>query len=155
MISLGQTAVVTLESWPDTEIDSEVTAVEPVANINNSGIVNFNVHLSLDQTDLPVLVGMTANANLITANREGVLLVPNAAITVNRRDEIYTVNLVDYDSEGTMTTTEVEIDVGLSDNSYTQVISGLNEGDEVLLGSLAELENDRGPGGPPGRGLNR
>ncbi|MEM7113390.1 MAG: HlyD family efflux transporter periplasmic adaptor subunit [Chloroflexota bacterium] len=155
LISLGQTAVVTLESWPATEIASEVTAVQPTANLNNSGIVNFNVHLSLDRTDLPVLVGMTANANLITANREDVLLVPNAAITVNRSDEIYTVNLVDRDAEGNIITEEIEIAIGLSDNSYTQVVSGLNEGDEVVLGSLAELEENDGPGGPPGRGFNR
>lgn len=155
LITVGQTAVVTLETWPDIDIDSEVTAIEPTANTNSSGIVNFNVHLSLNQTDLPVLIGMTANANLITANRDDVLLIPNAAITVDRDTDTYTVNVVERDAEGMTTTTEVEIEIGLSDNENSQVVDGLDEGDEVVLGSLAALEDDDGPGGPPGRGFNR
>lgn len=155
LMSLGQTAVVTLETWPETEIESEVTAIEPIANVNSSGIVNFNVHLSLDQTELPVLVGMTANASLVTANRDDVLLIPNAAITADRSANTYSVNLISRDAEGAITATEVEVGVGLSDTQYTQITSGLDEGDEVLLGSLAELEEDDGPGGPPGRGFNR
>ena len=96
------TAVLTLESWPNEEIDGEVRFIAPKAADNNSGLVTYDVHLALGDTDLPVLTGMTANANLVTAQREGVLLVPNAAIEVDRGNGTYSVNLVQRDAEGTV-----------------------------------------------------
>lgn len=135
-LSTGQQATITLETWPDQELASEITAIAPSAVNSAAGIVTYEVHLSLPQTDLPVLVGMTANANLITANRENVLLVPNAALTADRQSGTYTVNIAGTDAEGAMTSTPVEVTVGLKDNRNTQIISGLAEGDEVLLGEL-------------------
>ena len=153
-VAVGQTAVVTLETWPDEEIGSEVTAVEPSATVDSNGIVSFAVHLGLGQTELPVLVGMTANANLVTANRDNVLLVPNSAIRLDRDTGVYSVNQVTgRDETGGVVVTAVNVTIGLSDNQYTQISSGLNEGDEVVLGVLTASDN--GFNGPPGPGLRR
>ncbi|MCA9968456.1 MAG: hypothetical protein KC423_29630, partial [Anaerolineales bacterium] len=80
--------------------------------------------------------GMTANARLITANREGVLLLPNGAITTDRQTGISTVNLLHRRSDGPPETETVTVAIGLRDSQYTQIIDGLSEGDEVLLGTL-------------------
>ena len=140
-------AVVTLETWPDVEIDGLITAIAPSASDSGSGVVSYEVHLGLGETDLPVLVGMTANADLVTARREGVLLVPNAAITADRKAGTYTVNLVHTEPDGTKTVRPVDVTVGLKDVVYTQIIDGLVEGDVVLLGQLsAPTQQDFGPG---------
>ena len=119
-----------------------------------NGIVSFAVHLGLGQTELPVLVGMTANANLVTANRDNVLLVPNSAIRLDRDTGVYSVNQVTgRDETGGVVVTAVNVTIGLSDNQYTQISSGLNEGDEVVLGVLTASDN--GFNGPPGPGLRR
>ena len=146
-LAVGQTARITLETWPDEELSGTITAIAPSAATDNSGIVSFDVHLSLDETDLPVLVGMTANADLITANRNDVLLVPNAAITADRQTDTYTVNLVNRDVEDNMTTTPVTVTIGLRDNSYTEITSGLTAGDEVLIGQLNAPLQSFGPDG--------
>jgi HlyD family secretion protein len=135
-LALGQPAALTLETWPDFEIASGIRSIAPSAMNSAAGIVTYEVHLDLPQTDLPVLVGMTANADLITANREEILLVPNAALTADRTNGTYTVNLIGTDAEGGMTTTPVEVTVGLRDNQNSHILSGLTEGDEVLLGDL-------------------
>jgi multidrug efflux pump subunit AcrA (membrane-fusion protein) len=97
----------------------------------------------LGDADLPVLVGMTANADLITARREEVLLVPNAAITANRQAGTYTVDRVHTDG----TVAPVEVTVGLKDGDYTQILDGLANGDRVLLGQLsAPTQQDFRPG---------
>ncbi|MCA9997054.1 MAG: efflux RND transporter periplasmic adaptor subunit [Anaerolineales bacterium] len=154
-VAVGQTAVVTLETWPNEEIPSEVTAIEPSATIDNNGIVSFAVHLGLGETELPVLVGMTANANLVTANRDNVLLVPNAAIRLDRETGVYSVNRVTgRDEAGGVELTAVTVTIGLSDSQHTQITGGLNEGDEVALGVLTASEGD-GFNGPPGQGLRR
>jgi len=148
-VQVGQEAIVTLETWPDEEIASAVTAIAPSAATTNSGIVSYDVHLSLKEYDLPVLVGMTANADLITANREDVLLVPNAALTADRENGTYTVNLIRTEADGSETITAVTVEIGLRDNRYTQITSGIVDGDELLIGGVdAPVERiDGGPGG--------
>jgi HlyD family secretion protein len=127
-VTVGQEASITLETWPANEIISTVTAVAPSAQDNNNALVTYDVHLGFTETNLPVLIGMTANAKLLTAQREDVLLVPNAAITADRANGRYFVQRVVGD-----TIEEVEITIGLRDNQYTQVTSGLDAGDELLL----------------------
>ena len=152
-LTVGQPAIITLETWPDVEVESVITSIAPRAVEGSSGTVTYDVHLDLNNTDLPILVGMTAGANLITANRENVLLVPNAVVTANREDGTYTVNLVTTGPDGRPATNPVEVTVGLRDSRNTQITSGLNEGDEVVVGELvAPVQNNFR--GPPG-GRNR
>lgn len=129
VIEVGQKATITLETWPDIEIESEVVLVAPNAAANSS-LVTYNVHLRLDQTDLPVRVGMTANVQLITAQRTDVLLLPNPAIQVDRANGTYSVNRINGD-----TTEVVTVTIGLRDGQNTQITSGLEAGDEVLIGN--------------------
>jgi HlyD family secretion protein len=151
-LALGQPATVTLETWPNDEISSEVTAIAPSPTADNSGLVTYNVHLTLDDTDLPVLAGMTANADLITDVGKDVLLVPNAAVTADREKGTHSVNLVRTAADGTVTVESVEVTIGLQDRENTQIVSGLQEGDVVLLGTFAAPV--RTFGGPPGNGDN-
>ncbi|MCP4421779.1 MAG: efflux RND transporter periplasmic adaptor subunit [Chloroflexi bacterium] len=136
VIAIGQEATLTLETWPDSEIASEVTSIAPSAN-NGDSVVSYDVTLQLATSELPILVGMTANANLITDNREDVLLVPNAAITADREANAYTVNLITGELDGRPTTEETAVTIGLKDGDFTQIISGLSAGDEVMIGELA------------------
>jgi HlyD family secretion protein len=149
-IAVGQTAVLTLEAWPNNEIYGKVRTIAPKATNDNSGLVSYNVYLTMDETDLPILNGMTANANLVTANRENVLLVPNAAIEVDRANGTYNVNRAVHNADGSTTTETVAVTIGLRDNQFTQIVSGLNEDDEVAIGRMAPVEEFNG-GGPFGR----
>ena len=136
-LSQGQEAIITLETWPDTEITSQIRTIAPTAN-DNSNVVVYEVILTLSETDLPVLVGMTANARLVTANRSDVLLVPNAAITADREAGTYNVNLVTGEDENGQPTTEpTAVTIGLRDEGFTEITSGLAEGDEVVIGELS------------------
>ena len=143
-LATGQPALITLETWPDVAIDSEITAIAPGATTAlDSALVTYDVHLSLAQTDLPVRVGMTANANLITAQREDVLLVPNRAVNVDRQSGTYSVNLlVDDGSQA------VPVTIGLRDSQYTQILDGLQAGDSLLITDGAPIQDLMQ--GPPG-----
>lgn len=139
-IEVGQPTIVTLETWPDQELPGKVISIAPKAQ-TLAGIVTFEVHLSLDAGDLPIRDGMTANAELITASRQNVLLVPNRAITADRQAGAYYVNLVKGNE-----TQRVEVTIGLRDDSHTEIKSGLQEGDQVLIGEVnAGLDLTSGP----------
>lgn len=143
-ISVGQPAVVSVETWPDVEIVSEVTAIAPSA-ISQNDLISFDVTLSLGESDLPILVGMTANADLITANRENVLLVATSALTADRDTGQYFVSVVKTDG----TAEQVEVTIGLRDSQFTQITSGLDAGAEVVIGGIeAPIAED---GFRPGR----
>jgi len=155
-LSPGQLAVLTLETWPDQEISGVIASIAPAAGSSGGGIVTYDVQIALDETDLPILVGMTANARLITSEHKDALLVPNAAITADRETGTFTVNLVTGENTGrgnlpsTPITEKVEVTIGLKDGKYTQILSGLSDGDEVIIGEIVAPTTSFGPGGNGG-----
>lgn len=134
-LAVGQSAVITLETWPDTAIDGTISAIAPAASSDNNALVTYDVYVSLADTTLPVLVGMTANADLITDQKDGILLLPSAAINADRKAGTYSVNKVTRNADQTFTTTETSVTIGLRDGQYTQITSGVQAGDEVMVGS--------------------
>jgi HlyD family secretion protein len=152
-VAVGQSANVTLEAWPDEELESEVVSIAPEATEDeSSAIVTYEVHLSLPDTDLPIRVGMTANANLTTVDLHDVLLIPNRAINHDRASGTYTVNLVTPDG-----IEQVEVGIGMRDSENTQILSGIEEGDVLAVGDLSPQEEFNPPGPmserPEGSGL--
>jgi multidrug efflux pump subunit AcrA (membrane-fusion protein) len=136
-LSIGQPATITFDSFPDVEIPAEVASIAPRGRTAASGIVTYDVRLALGETDAPLRLNMTANANLVTDQREDVLLAPNRAIQVDRGSGTYSVNRV----IGAGQTEQVTVTIGLRDNQYTQITSGLEEGDEVVIGNAAPAVN--------------
>ena len=140
--TLGQPAIVTLEAWPEYEIESEIVAIAPSASDESSALVTYDVHLAYRADDLPTLIGLTANANLITAQRDDVLLISNAAITPDRTAGKYFVDVQQTDGSFR----QVEVSIGLRDGDNTQITAGLVEGDVVRLVTSQPTEEIDGPG---------
>jgi HlyD family secretion protein len=165
-IAVGQPATVTLETWPDRPIPGTVSAIAPAASAANSAIVSYEVTVKLPQaasgpgaTDLPVRIGMTADADLVTAARKGVLVVPNQAITADRKAGTYAVNLVGTAPGGETTYTMTPVTIGLKDGEHTEITGGLRVGDRVLIGAITTAAPERtngfmppAPGGMGGGG---
>jgi len=140
--ALGQLAIVTLEAWPEREFESEIVAIAPSASDASSALVTYDVHLAYQADDLPTLIGLTADANLITAQREDVLLVPNAAITPDRAAGKFYVDV--QQSDGSFR--QVEVSIGLRDGENTQITAGLADGDILRLVTSQPTEEFGGPG---------
>lgn len=139
-LAIGQQAVVILEAWPEEELTGEIVSIAPKAN-KAGEIVTYQVHLRMNAGKLPIRSGMTANAELITARRENVLLVPNRAIIADRQAGKYYVNRIQGD-----TVVKTEVTIGLRDKNYTEITSGLSEGDQLFIGEVSEkLDFRHGP----------
>lgn len=78
-IQLGQKATFTVDSFPGRTFNGEVTQVRKAAQ-NVQNVITYIVVVSTTNADLRLLPGMTANVRIITARRESVLKVPNAAL---------------------------------------------------------------------------
>lgn len=156
-LSMGQAATVTLEAWPEEELESEIVDIAPAASESpESALVSYEVSLSLKQAPSllgeearPVRAGMTASAQLLTAQREDVLLLPSRAIIADREVGRYYVDLVvpAEDGEGE-TVQRVEVTIGLRDDENTQIVDGLQAGDRVRV-STSIPSGLQGQGGGP------
>jgi HlyD family secretion protein len=126
-VEIGQEVRITLDAYPDEELPGHVDYISPGAT-EDLGAVSYRVRVCLDLASLPPRSGMTANITIVTERRDNVLLVPSRTISVDRDSGLFYVDrLVDGDIE------RVEIEIGIQDATYSEVLRGLEEGDEVVI----------------------
>nr|WP_300146311.1 HlyD family efflux transporter periplasmic adaptor subunit [Propionicimonas sp.] len=125
-VKAGQKVAITTDATTD-ELTGTVASVGIVAtSTSDDGTATFPVAINLSGTHTDLYSGTTASAVITTGTYDDVLTVPTAAI--RSEDGKTVVTKVD---NGTNSTTEVE--VGKVFGSYTQITSGLSEGDSVLI----------------------
>jgi HlyD family secretion protein len=155
-LALGQEAAITFDALTGRNFRGKVIAIAP-SGTSSAGVVTYLVSLSIEETD-GLKAGMTANASIVTSSKENVLLVPNRALQMQGRERVVNV-LVGGKPEVRV------VRVGVSNDQYTEITDGLNEGDEVLVGGTTTTSprvNTGGliigggvlGGGPPG-GMGR
>ena len=130
----GQDVIYTLDGYPNSEFYGKVTQVR-ISPTTVSNVVTYSVIVTVDNKDLKLKPGMTANVSIITAKNENVLTVPNIALkfTPNTDGKKYKTQGL-WIKDG-LKLTRVDIKTGASDDSYTEIISDkLQEGERVLVG---------------------
>jgi HlyD family secretion protein len=75
----GQAATFTVDAYPQREFDSRVVSLRNVATTDQN-VVTYEAVLAVDNSGLLLRPGMTATASVVTQHKQGVLLVPNAAL---------------------------------------------------------------------------
>lgn len=143
-----QEATITFDAFPSEQVTGEVIAIAPTATETvGSNRVTYEVRVGLDEHDLSLRSGMSAKVSLTTAERDNVVLVPNSAISADRTANKYYVTLLQGDAN-----VRVEVTIGIRDNQYTEIKSGLTNGDTVLLNisEIPTVDLDNGPSGPFG-----
>jgi HlyD family secretion protein len=130
LMRVGQRAIVTLDAFPDAPIEGRLTRIDLLGQ-NAQGIVAFPVRVDLEPTDLAVRPLMTAAVEIVVESKDDVLLVNRRAI---RRDQNgkYVEILVDNVPE------KVYIETGVSDDAQTEIVAGLESGQEVIVGRPRE-----------------
>ncbi len=123
----GQPAVLTLDALTDVEVEGTIASIAPLPAADAS-IVAYVVRIALAPTDAPLKVGMTATARIITESKDGVLLVPNRAISVNRQDGTFRV-----EKWVNGRSVQTDIVVGLRSDLQSEIISGLQDGDQLII----------------------
>jgi HlyD family secretion protein len=142
-IKVGQQAEMTLDAVSDTTFNGAVSAIAP-AGTQSSGVVSYPVTVALTNTSDAVKTGMTTNLNIIVEQRDDVLTVPNKAVKTVNKQKVVTVL-----SDGKQVQTPVQ--VGLSNDTSTEITGGLTEGDVVVLGATTTTASVSGGG--PGMGI--
>ena len=128
LVEIGQQVETTFDAFPGHRFWGQVLEV-PLQGRLVQNILTYEVPVSLEGAeDVALKPGMTANLQIVVGRRENALLVP--AMAVQQGEEGYVV-LVQDTPQGPAMATRVE--VGLSDGIYVEVVSGLIEGDSVVV----------------------
>jgi len=136
-VTVGQDAVVRLDARPDGELPGSVTAISPVARLENN-IPIFDVTVTIENPDLTVRPGMTAEAQIEVARYDEAVMVPNAALQQTPSPSV----LVVRDGEEQQLPVQIVDSVGFT----TIVTGGFEEGDELIVGPANAGESRRSPG---------
>jgi RND family efflux transporter MFP subunit len=132
-IAVGQQARFTVDTWPDDAFEGRVSAVRPSAEIRDNGVNYVTLIEFTNRPDRLLRPEMTATINVVLAGRTDALAVPNSAL---RRDSGGTYLLVRAESG----LERRNVSVGFRGSEFTEVLSGVADGERVLVGRAAACE---------------
>ncbi len=128
-VYLGQPARIKVESFRNRYFEGKVTKISPMG-VEKDNVTTFEVRVSIDNPNGELKSQMTANAEILLGVHKNVLTVPENAITYDNQKQA-SVQVPDPHQKSGMR--KVPVVVGLSNGSVTEIVSGLKDGDTVVL----------------------
>jgi HlyD family secretion protein len=128
-VYLGQRARIKVESFKDKTFEGKVTKISPMG-VEKDNVTTFEVRVSIQNPGGELKAEMTANAEIILDEHKNVLQIPEGAIIYDK-DKKASVEVPD--SKGKDGKDKVAVNIGISNGAKTEVLSGLKEGQEVVL----------------------
>jgi HlyD family secretion protein len=150
-VQLGNTATLTFDAFPDLSLAGTVTEIDPVGTVS-AGVVNYNVQIGFTQpadtssTDM-VKPGMSVTATIDTQADLNVIAVPNAAVhtsgstsyVLEPATPLSASDLAASANGGIVLpggTKMVPVTVGISNDTQTEIASGVNVGDQIITQTI-------------------
>lgn len=127
----GQAAKITTETFRDKVFNGRVTQISPIG-VEKDNVTTFEVEVSIDNPGHELKANMTANAEIILEQHADSLLVPEAAVTYDDQRNAF-VDLADPGAKNGRR--KVAVKVGVGNGTKVQVLSGVKDGDKVVLPS--------------------
>lgn len=166
----GENVKFTVDAFPNDTFEGVVTQVRQEATTTNN-VVTYEVVISAPNADLKLKPGLTANVTIFTAEKNNVLSVPSKALrytptveTIGKKYKIQDCNGKNkvWTLGGNVLKAHA-VQIGISDGSHTEIISGISNGVQVITelkeimpegeDEAAQNETERSPfaPGPPGK----
>jgi HlyD family secretion protein len=128
-VYLNQPARIKVESYKDRTFSGKVTKISPMG-VEKDNVTTFEVRVSIDNSKGELKSQMTANAEIILEEHQGVLIIPEASLIYDK-DRKASVEIAD--PSGKDGKKKIPVTVGISNGSKTELLSGLKEGQQVVL----------------------
>jgi len=128
-IKIGEPVVLTFDAIDGLSLTGKVIDIDTLGTVSQ-GVVTYNVRIGLDAGDPQVKPGMSVSTSIITQVKTDVLAVPNAAVKVQGNGNYVQI----LDAQGKPQ--NIMVQIGIADDSYTEIVSGLKEGDQVVTQTI-------------------
>ena len=150
-VKAGQKVTLTFDAVPDLTITGQVAEVDTVGTVSQ-GVVNYAIKITFDTQDDRVKSGMSATAAIVLDVKTDVLLAPNSAVKSQGGNSFIQVPaspLSDAEVSGsasggiTLSSAPVSqpVSAGLSNDTATEILSGLKEGDQIIIRTINSTSN--------------
>lgn len=130
-IKNGQKAEVEIDAIDDTLFSGEVARVDTVGT-NTQGVITYKVYIKLLENNPAILSGMTASAEIATNTVENALAVPNTALKPYQGGRA--VQILENGQPKF-----IPVRIGIRGNERTQILEGVSENQEIIIGARNEL----------------
>jgi HlyD family secretion protein len=128
-VYLGQIARIKVESFKDKTFTGKVTKIAPMGT-EKDNVTTFEVRVSINNADGMLRANMTANAEIILEEHKSVLQIPEGALIYDKDKKAYVEIPAPNAKDGKK---RVQVQVGISNGAKAEILSGLKEGDKVIL----------------------
>jgi HlyD family secretion protein len=128
-VYLGQPARIKVESYKDRTFSGKVTKISPMG-VEKDNVTTFEVRVSIDNAKGELKSQMTANAEVLLEEHKGILMVPEGALIYDKDRKASVEVPAPNAKDGRK---KVDVSVGISNGSKTELLSGLKEGQQVIL----------------------
>ena len=128
-VYMNQAARIKVESFRDRVFNGKVTKIAPLG-VEKDNVTTFEVRVSIDNPGGKLKANMTANAEILLDEHKNVLSVPENAVSYDNQKNAF-VQIPDRNQKEGFR--KVQVKIGLSNGSVTEIASGLKEGDQVVL----------------------
>jgi HlyD family secretion protein len=128
-VRLGQPARISVETFKDRKFEGKVTQISPIG-VEKDNVTTFEVKVSIHNPGNELKANMTANAEIVLQELPNSLIVPEAAVVYDAQKQTF-VDLITPDApQGRR---RVPVKLGIGTGTRTQLLSGVKEGDKLLL----------------------
>ena len=141
----------TVDAYPESTFKGFVSQVR-VAPITVSNVVTYDVVIKVDNSDLRLMPGMTANTAIIISKKTDVLKIPNASLRFKMQDKSALPAVTKTDGKNSTVWVlekgkpkRITVTTGTTDGNYTEITSGgLKDGMDIIIDrvSLVQKKND-------------
>jgi HlyD family secretion protein len=128
-VYIGQPARIKVESYKDRTFSGKVTKISPMG-VEKDNVTTFEVRVSIDNSKGELKSQMTANAEILMEEHKGILMVPEGALIYDK-DRKASVEIPEPTAKDGKK--KLDVTVGISNGSKTELLSGLKEGQQVIL----------------------
>lgn len=129
-VSIGQEVVMNFSAIDGLNITGKVEKIDALGTLNQ-GVVTYNVTIGFDSLDSRIRPQMSVSAKIITDVKKNVIIVPNGALkTQGNKTYVEVLNV------GAKTPERRIIEPGVSNNTETEIVNGINAGDKVVTQTI-------------------
>jgi HlyD family secretion protein len=128
-VYLNQQARIVVESFKDKKFTGKVTKISPMGK-EKDNVTTFEVRVSISNPTLELKANMSANAEILLEEKKNVLMVPEASLIYDK-DRSASVELPEPKADNGRK--KVPVKLGISNGVKTEIVSGLNEKQQVIL----------------------
>jgi HlyD family secretion protein len=141
-VKIGAKATLIFDAFPDKTFTGMVSSIDTSGSVS-SGVTTYPITITLDTENTELYANMSATANILVESKDDVLYVPVGAVQT-QNGESYIRKMINGEVQN------VTVETGISSDSDIEIVSGLNEGDEVVTAVISAASTSGSSSSPFG-----